>query len=577
MSRSINYGASPLLASKTPVWRSKLIVAGLALAFVVLGARAAYVQVFNSDFFQRQGEQRFVRTFELSANRGQVLDRNGLILASSVVAQSIWAIPEDVDSSDPNLSELARLIDLPLPELQRRLALEDRTFVWLRRQVDAPVAKQIAALGIAGIHQRREFKRHYPEGASAAHVVGFTNVEEQGQEGVELVFNEQLVGVNGSRRVIRDRLGRVVEDVRAVLPPQDGTDLRLSIDSRVQHFAFQKLRQTVQQHRAQAGSVVVLDTQSGEVLALVNYPSFDPNQRRNLSGAQLRNRALTDSFEPGSIVKPFMAALALEKGLARPETPIHMEGGRVSVGGISIRDRTPKDVLTLTEVMARSSNVGIVMLAMQMHPRDMWEMFTHIGLGRQPQLSFPGAVSGRVRPYKNWRPIEQATISYGYGLSTSLFQLAQAYTVFARGGELIPVSLLKTDGPVSGVRVFGQASANAVRDMLVLAAGPGGTGAHAQTMGYSVAGKTGTTRKQEGGAYAKDRHRSFFVGFAPAESPRIVVAVMIDEPSAGQFFGGVVAAPVFSETVQHTLRILGVQPDMTVLPQIVTDLVEESF
>ena len=577
MSRSINYGASPLLASKTPVWRSKFIVAALAVAFAGLAARAAYVQVFGNEFFQRQGEVRFARTLELPANRGRILDRNGLLLASSVVAQSIWAIPEDVEKNDPRLRELARLLEMPLAELKKKLANEDKTFVWVKRQVDEPVAKQIAALGVKGIYQRREYKRQYPEGEAAAHVVGFTNVEDRGQEGVELAFNQQLAGKNGSRRVIKDRLGRVVEDVRDVVPPVDGPDLQLSIDSKVQYFAYEKLRDAVKEHKAKAGSAVVLDAQTGEVLALANYPSYNPNKRLNLSGEQLRNRALTDSFEPGSTMKPFVAALALDKGLVRPNTPIYTAPGRITIGGSTISDSHAHDVLTVAEVIQKSSNVGTVKMAMQMHPREMWETYAQAGFGQKPQLPFPGAVSGRLRPYKSWRPIEQATMSYGYGLSASLFQLAQAYTIFARDGELIPVTLHKADTPATGVRVFSAQNAQAVRKMLEMATGPGGTAPKAQTIGYSVGGKTGTAHKQEGKGYAGNKYRSWFVGIAPIDKPRIVVAVMIDEPNNGVYFGGLVAAPVFSETVQQTLRILGVQPDMNVKPQIVTEVVEESF
>ena len=576
-SRSINYSASPLLASKTPVWRSKFIVAALALAFAGLGARAAYVQVFGNEFYQRQGEVRFARTLELPANRGRILDRNGLLLASSVVAQSIWAIPEDVDRNGAKLKQLAQLLEMPLAEVKKRLAHEDKTFVWIKRQVDEPVAKEIAALGIKGIYQRREYKREYPEGEAAAHVVGFTNVEDRGQEGVELAFNRQLAGKAGSRRVIKDRLGRVVEDVRDVIPPVDGPDLQLSIDSKVQYFAYQKLRDAVQQHKAKAGSVVVIDTHSGEVLALANYPSYNPNKRLNLSGEQLRNRALTDSFEPGSTMKPFVIALGLEKGLIKPTTPIQTAPGRISIGGSTIGDAHPQGLLTVNEVIQKSSNVGTVKIAMQMSPREMWETYAQAGFGQKPQVPFPGAVSGRLRPYKTWRPIEQATMSYGYGLSASLFQLAQAYTIFARDGEFIPVTMLKSDAPSAGVRVFSEANALAVRKMLHMVTGPGGTAPKAQTMGYSVGGKTGTAHKQEGKGYADKKYRGFFVGLAPVEAPRIVVAVMIDEPSNGVYFGGLVAAPVFSETVQQTLRILGVQPDMNVKPQIVTEAVEESF
>ena len=577
MSRSVRYTSSPLLASKTPVWRSKLIVAGIALAFAGLAGRAAYVQVVGNDFFQRQGEVRFARTLELPANRGRILDRNGLILASSVPAPSIWAIPEDVDGSKAQLAELARLLQMPMAELNKKLSNEDKSFVWIKRQVDASVGEKIHALGIKGIYQRKEYRREYPEGEAAAHVVGFTNVEDRGQEGMELAFNKDLAGHAGSRRVIKDRLGRVVEDVREQVPPVDGKDLQLSIDSKIQFFAYQKLRDAVLTHKAKAGSVVVLDSISGEVLALANYPSFSPDKRQSLSGAQLRNRALTDTFEPGSTMKPFVVALALQKGLVRPETQIQTAPGRLTIGGSTISDAHPQGLLTVNQVIQKSSNVGTVKMAMQLQPREMWEMFTQVGFGQKPQVPFPGAVSGRLRAYKTWRPIEQATMSYGYGVSTSLFQLAHAYTVFARDGDLVPVSMLKSADPAVGVRVISEKNALAMRNMLHMVTGPGGTAHKAQTMGYSVGGKTGTAHKQEGKGYADKKYRGFFVGIAPTEKPRIVVAVMIDEPSNGKYFGGDVAAPVFSETVQQTLRMLGLPPDMAVKPQIVTNPVEESF
>ncbi|OYU43453.1 MAG: cell division protein [Burkholderiales bacterium PBB4] len=577
MSRGIQYTSSPLLASRTPVWRSKFVVGAIALAFSGLAARAAYIQVLGNDFFQRQGEVRFARTLELPANRGRILDRNGLILASSVPAPSIWAIPEDVEINASQRQQLAKLLEMPESEISKKLENEDKSFVWLRRQVDDAVAKQVSALNIKGIYQRKEYKREYPEGESAVHVVGFTNVEDQGQEGVELTFNKQLAGKNGSRRVIKDRLGRVVEDLGDQIPPADGRDIQLSVDSKVQFFAFQKLQKAVLDNKAKAGSVVVLDVSTGEVLALANYPSYSPAKRANLSGAQLRNRALTDTFEPGSTMKPFVIALALEKGLVRPETVIQTAPGRINISGSTISDAHPHGALTVNEVIQKSSNVGTVKMAMQMQPQEMWEMFNQVGLGQKPQVPFPGVVSGRLRAYKTWRPIEQATMSYGYGLSTSLFQLARAYSVFARNGELAPVTLLKSTEPANGIRVMQAGHAQEVLHMLHLVTGPGGTAPKAQTMGYSVGGKTGTAHKQEGKGYADKKYRGFFVGVAPVDHPRIVVAVMIDEPSNGKYFGGDVAAPVFSETVQQTLRTLGVQPDMAVRPQIVAQAVEESF
>jgi cell division protein FtsI (penicillin-binding protein 3) len=577
MSKSVRYSASPLLAAPTPVWRSKFIVAGMALGFAVLAGRAAYIQVVGNDFYQKQGQVRFARTLELPASRGRIMDRNGLVLAYNVPAPSFWAIPEDVQASPAQLAELARLLEVPLADLKHRLSDEDKTFVWLKRQVDEPVAKQIAALGIKGIYQRAGYKRQYPDGEAAAHVVGFANVENSGQEGVELAFDKQLAGQAGSRRVIKDRLGRVVEDVGEQVPPVDGRDLQLSIDSKVQFFAYQKLRDAVLEHKAKAGSVVVLDAQSGEVLALANYPSYTPDKRVHLSGAQLRNRALTDTFEPGSTMKAFAVAAALEQGLVQPETMIQTAPGRMMLAGSTISDAHPQGLLSVSQVIQKSSNVGTVKMAMQLPARDMWEYYARAGFGQKPQLPFPGAVSGRLRPYKTWRPIEQATMSYGYGLSVSLFQLAHAYTVFARDGDLAPASLLKVIEPVAGVRVFSEKNALAMRQMLHSVTQPGGTAQKAQTIGYSVGGKTGTTHKQEGKGYATNKYRGFFVGLAPVEKPRIVVAVMIDEPGNGRYYGGDVAAPVFAQTVQQTLRMMGLPPDVAVKPQIIAKAAGESF
>ena len=375
-------------------------------------------------------------------------------------------------------------------------------------------------------------------------------------------------------------MGRVVEDVGDTLAPADGPDLTLSVDSRVQFFAYQKLRDAVMLNKAKAGSVVVLDAVTGEVLALANYPSYVPDKRRNLNGEQLRNRALTDTFEPGPVMKPFTIGLGLETGRVTPNTLIDTGPGKLTLHGATISDSHPNGVLTVEGVIQKSSNIGTTKIAMQMQPREMWELFSQAGFGQKPQISFPGAVSGRLRPYKTWRPIEQATMSYGYGLSASLFQMAHSYTVFSHDGEIIPVTLLKNAEPAVGVRVLSQRTAGQVRHMLQLAAGPGGTGPKAQTIGYSVGGKSGTAYKLIGKSYGSDKnhkYRAWFVGMAPIEQPRIIVAVMVDEPSAGQYFGGAVAAPVFSEVVQQTLRMMGVQPDMDVKPQIVANAVEESF
>jgi cell division protein FtsI (penicillin-binding protein 3) len=575
--RVVAYSSSPLLASRTPVWRSKFIVAGIALAFLGLAGRAAWVQVFGNDFYRKQGEVRFARTLELPANRGRILDRNGLLLATSVPVPSVWAIPEDVDRDEDKLAQLAKLLDLPIAELTKKLADEEKNFVWLKREVDESAAKQIAALGIKGIYQRKEYRRQYPEGEAAAHVVGFTNVEDKGQEGMELAFNKDLAGHPGSRRVLKDRLGRIIEDVGQQVAPVDGRDIQLSIDSKVQFFAYQQLREAVLVNKAKAGSVIVLDAESGDVLALANFPSYNPGRRENLTGGQLRNRALTDTFEPGSTMKPLIVSLALERGMVTPDTVIATNGGRMSMGGFTIRDDHASSALSVSQVIQKSSNIGAAKIALDIPPKDMWEWYSSVGFGQRPQVPFPGAVSGRLRPYKSWRPVEQATMAYGYGLSVSLVQLAHAYTTFARDGEIVPLSLLRTEGRVPGIRLLQPKVAQEMRQMLHLVTQNGGTAPRAQTMGYSVGGKTGTAHKQEGRGYAEHKYRGVFVGMAPIDKPRIVVAVMIDEPSSGKYFGGDVAAPVFSATVQQTLRMLGVQPDMNVKPQIVVQSVEESF
>ena len=580
MSRSIRYTASPLLTSKTPVWRSKLVVAAIALGFVGLGARAAFIQVFNNDFFQHQGEVRFNRTLPLPANRGRILDRNGLILASSVPAPSIWAIPEDVELDSSQRQNLAKLLGIELAELNKKLADEDKSFVWLKRQIEPDRAKEIADLNLKGIYQRTEFRRQYPEGEAAAHIVGFTNVEDNGQEGIELLYNSTLLGRAGMRRVIKDRLGQAVEQIGETVAPVAGQDVQLSIDTKVQFFAYQKLRDAVLANRAQAGSIVVMDASTGEVLALANYPSYNPEKRTNLSGAQLRNRALTDTFEPGSVMKPFTIGLALDSGRVKTSTLIDTAPGSVTITGATIRDAHPHGAMTVEQVIQKSSNVGTTKIAMQLPASEMWDTFSGAGFGQKPQIEFPGVVSGRLRPAKSWRPIEQATASYGYGLSASLFQMVRSYTVFSHDGQVIRATLLKNSDPAVGIPVFSPDTAAKVRKMLQMAAGPGGTAPKAQTAGYSVGGKSGTAYKQMGKGYGSEgnrKYRSWFVGMAPIDKPRIIVGVMLDEPTGGQYYGGQIAAPVFSDLVQHSLRIMGVQPDISVHPQIVAAAEEESF
>jgi cell division protein FtsI (penicillin-binding protein 3) len=580
--RSVSYSSSPLLASKTPPWRSRFLVALVGLGFVGLLGRAAYIQLIGEDFFQRQGEARYAHKMEVPASRGKISDRSGQVLAASVAVPSIWAFPKDVDNDPDKRRQLAKILGISYAELEKRLDPSNR-FVYLRRQADDQTAAKIKELGLKGIFQDREYKRQYPEGEAAAHVVGFTNLEEKGQEGVELAFQKDLQGRDGSRSVVRDRLGRVVEDIGEQVPALNGKDIELSIDAKVQFFAYQRVRDAVAENNARAGSVVVLDVHTGEVLALANYPSYDPGRRTNLSGEQLRNRALTDVFEPGSTMKPFTTGLALETGRVRPDTVLSTGPRSVVIAGWSPTDSHPHGDLTVQQVIQKSSNIGAARMALMMQPREMYDMFTAIGLGQRPQINFPGAVTGKLRPYKSWRPIEQATMSYGYGLSASLLQLARAYTVFAREGDIIPVTMTKRspDEPVTGIKVFSPKTAAQIREMLQMAAGPGGTAPQAMVPGYSVGGKSGTAHKQEGKGYASNKYRSWFVGIAPISKPRIIVAVMVDEPKNGQYFGGAVAGPVFSQVVAQTLRLLGEPPDLEVKPQIVAaqklQAVDESF
>ena len=561
MARDLHRPSNPLLRIKLSPARSRMLLAALSLAFCSLAARAAYLQVLSNDYLQREGEKRYEVSVELPASRGRIVDRNGVVLAASLPARGIALFPEQARGhvTGDQLRQLARLIDLPEAELRKRFD-DQRPFVYLKRQVDVEVAEKVAALKIPGIDQRKEYKRYYPEGDMLAHVVGFTGIDGGGQEGMELSQQSTLVGQVGHRRVIRDRLGRFIEDVQEIREPRDGRDITLSIDSKLQFVVNNSLAQAMREHRAKAGAAVVLDAQTGEILALSNFPNYNPNQRGRMVLDQLRNRVLTDTFEPGSTIKPFTVALALDEGKVRPKSVIQTDSGRLKIGNSSIGDAHKHGPLTVEQIIEKSSNVGTAKIALEMQPHDMWSMFVSLGFGSAPQIGFPGAVSGRIRPYKQWKPIEQATMSYGHGMSVSLLQVARAYTVFARNGDLVPVTMFRQDGPVTGTPVFKPETARAVRRMLEMAAGPDGTAPRAQVQGYRVGGKTGTAYKIEDGRYVK-KYVSSFVGLAPASNPRLIVAVMLDEPGAGKHYGGEVAAPVFSQIVGDALRTIRVAPD----------------
>jgi len=567
--------AAPALV-RLPVWRARIVMAGLVAAFAVLAGRSLYLQAMQTEFLQEKGEERYSRVLQVPGTRGRILDRNGEALAISTPVQSVWAIPGDVDASAAQLGRLAALLGTDARDLRRKLADTSRDFVYLKRQIAPETAEKVARLQLNGVFQHREYRRYYPGGEVTAHLVGFTGVDEAGQEGVELAFEDTLGGTPGSRRVIKDRRGHVVEDIGSVRAAQDGRDLVLSIDGKIQSLAYAALKSAVVANRAKAGALVALDVRTGEVLALANVPSFNPNNRARLSGAQLRNRALTDEFEPGSTLKPFTIALALESGRITPSTPVHIGSGGLRIANYTIHDPHPETVLTVAQVIQKSSNVGAARIALALRSEDMWSMFRRAGFGTPPGLNFPGESPGRLRPAESWRPIEQATMAYGHGISVSLLQLARAYTMFARDGELVPATLLKTDVPAPGTRVISTRTAREVRAMLELAVQPGGTAPRARIMGWRVAGKTGTAHKQENGGYAADKYIASFVGLAPASAPRLVVAVMIDEPAGGQYFGGIVAAPVFAEVARGALRALGVPYDAPLEPVPLPDVGEEA-
>ncbi|WP_027209598.1 peptidoglycan D,D-transpeptidase FtsI family protein [Burkholderia sp. WSM2232] len=552
-----------LLVARLPMWRSRLIVVLVFAAFAALAGRAFWVQVFNRDFYVDQGQKRYQRTIELDATRGRIVDRNGSMLAVSLATYEIWASPKLLDEAA--LPPLSKLLDLPLAELRRRLN-GDKTFVLLKRQVDAETAGHLSKLGLAGITQIADSKRFYPEGESAAHVVGFTDIEDNGQEGVELAANEQLLGVPGHREVIRDRLGRVVSETRPLVPAQNGETIHLTIDRRIQQLAYGQLKEAIAKHRAEAGSVVVLDARNGEILALANYPSFDPNDRARLTGRQLRNRAVVDTFEPGSTIKPVVVALSIDEGKVRPQSAIDTAPGWYKIGPAVIHDTSNHGVMTVAEAVQKSSNIALAKLALNLPAEKIWAKYQEYGLGVRPELTFPGVASGKMRPYKRWRPIEQATMAYGYGLSASLLQIAQIYTAYAGDGTMHPVRLVREDPNAAAVAqgrhaVTTPATARAIRSMLEMATGDGGTGRAAAVEGYRVGGKTGTARKQVGTSYAKNRYRALFVGMAPMSDPRLIVAVMIDDPAGKAFYGGTVAGPVFSAVTGGALQLLGVPPD----------------
>jgi cell division protein FtsI (penicillin-binding protein 3) len=547
------------LPIKFPSWRRRVLLLSVLSGFVVLLGRSVYLQAMHTDFLQQEGDARYSRTLTLPAHRGMITDRNGEPLAISTPVESIWASPPDVEIDAEKLKKLSALLGVKQADLQKKLS-KDRNFVYLKRRLPPPDAAKVMQLGVPGIFMQREYRRYYPAAEVTAHIVGFTGLEDKGQEGMELVFQNWLSGKPGSRHVLKDRSGHIIEDLETVKVPQDGRDLALSIDRNIQYLAYRELARAVEQHKAKAGAIVVMDAKSGEVLAMANLPVYNPNNPVKIAGKS-RNRAIVDIFEPGSTLKPITAAAALETGQYKPDTHIETGPGYMRIGSATIHDAHPQGLLTVSQVIQKSSNVGAAKMALSMSPQHLWTVFNQMGFGSPANIGFPGEAAGKLRPYKSWRPIEQATMSYGHGISLSLLQLARAYTVFANDGEIKPVSLLKLKEPPVGQQVFSAETANSVRDMLETVTQPGGTAPRAQVVGYRVAGKTGTAHKLDVGGYAASRYVSSFVGMAPASNPRLIIAVMIDEPSGGQYYGGTVAAPVFSNVMSGALRQLAVPQD----------------
>ena len=542
--------------------RVTLVMAFFALVASSLVARAVQLQVLDKDFLNHQADTRHLRTESISAHRGNILDRNGEPLAISTPVDSIWVNPKEFASSVEKIPQLAKALGVDSETLMRRITRSmDKEFLYLKRHLNPSSALRVMALKLPGINVQREYRRYYPASEVTGHLVGFTNIDDQGQEGLELAMNHWLEGEPGAKRVLKDRLGRSIENVESIRPPHHGKDLRTSIDLRLQYLAYRTLKAAVKTHNARSGSVVILDVQTGEVLAMANQPTYNPNDRSQFEAARYRNRAITDIFEPGSSIKPLVVAAALESGQYRPSSIVDTSPGYVIVGPKKIEDSRNLGQISLTTILARSSNVGITKLAMTLQPDQLWGTMSEFGLGEMTTSGFPGESAGMLTHYSNWRPISQATIAYGYSVAVTPLQLAQAYSVIGNGGMMQPVSLFAIDESSRGTRVISDDTADAVRRMLEEVVRPGGTGNKASVDGYRIAGKTGTAWKAAKGGYSEDKYISIFAGLAPASAPRLATVVVIDEPSGELYYGSDVAAPVFADVMSESLRLLAVPPD----------------
>lgn len=543
-------------------FRLGLVSGGVILCALVLGWRAVDLHVFRKDFLQDQGDARVLRVEPLAAHRGMITDRNGEPLAISTPVDSVWVQPTAFRHASADWPRLARLLKLDAAALQRKvLARQDREFVYLKRHVNPDLARRVMALKLPGVNLQREYHRYYPAGEVAAHVLGFTDVDDHGQEGLELAYNDWLSGKPGSQRVLKDRLGRIVRRVEQIREPEPGRPLVLSLDRRLQYLAYRELKRAVFANKARSGSAVILDVQSGEVLAMVNQPAFNPNNRGQFRGRLTRNRAVTDLFEPGSTIKPFTIAAALQSGRFRPGSRIDTGPGHFRIGKAVIRDTRNYGRIDLATIIQKSSNVGASKIALALPDSVLWKLHDRLGFGMATGSGFPGEASGQLSHARHWRDIEKATLAYGYGLSVTPLQLARAYAALGSDGLLRPVSFVRVDEAVAGERVLPARIARQVRHMLEAVVQDGGTGTRARISGYRVAGKTGTIKKATAGGYSEDRYVAVFAGLAPASQPRLAMVVSIDEPRNGMYYGGKVAAPVFSRVMAGALRILNIAPD----------------
>jgi cell division protein FtsI (penicillin-binding protein 3) len=541
-----------------------VVLGVLALAGAALMVRMFELHLLQGDFLQHQGDSRYLRVVPLAAHRGMIIDRNGEPLAVSTPVDSVWVNPKEFINGRDQWRQLAKLLELSPALVERLMAQKmDKEFVYLRRQIAPELGEQVMALAIPGVSLQREYRRYYPTSEVAAHVVGFTNVDDSGQEGIELMLDSALRGEPGAKRVIKDRLGRVIENVESISDPRPGHDVRVSIDRRLQYLAYRELKAAVLRHHARAGSAVIIDVQSGEVLAAVNQPAYNPNNRDDLAGSRYRNRAVTDVFEPGSTIKPFTIAMALESGKYRPNSMIDTAPGTMKLASYTIRDHHNLGSINLTELLQKSSNVGASRIALSLESKRLWDSFNHVGFGYSTGSGFPGEASGLLKHHRDWRPVEHATLSYGYGMSVTALQLAQAYTVLAGDGRLRPVTFLAREaGEIpDGVAAFKPETVQAVRTMLESVIQEGGTGTLANVPGYRVAGKTGTVRKLGPNGYSDQHYLSLFAGMAPASNPRLAMVVLIDEPNGDQYYGGAVAAPVFGHVMGGALRLMNIAPD----------------